>query len=237
MSNKNVIYFGVLAYGNTSEKYKSSNIGDYVQSLAALNVYRKFINKNEGIDMGMEDFLHFVIHNSFRDYKFVFLNRDIMSSTPPLSEVTLSKEVLGSEKVITIMNGWFLHPCTDEGDTYDWPPKNDFIDPIFTSFHISKPEVICSEAGLDYLKKHEPIGCRDLDTLNLLQEKGVSCYFSACLTMTMDFLQHQPAENPFHYIVDIFNFPEDKLKANDVIFHHCDPSYRVNSAAQNLNSF
>ena len=36
--------FGILVYQNeTSPSYSSVNVGDYIQSIAALNIYRKVV--------------------------------------------------------------------------------------------------------------------------------------------------------------------------------------------------
>lgn len=78
-----------------------------------------------------------------------------------------------------IMNGWYMHGSK-------WPPSNN-IQPLFVSFHInSKAEhVLLSQSSIDYLKQHEPIGCRDIRTMNLLKERNVDAYFSGCLTLTL----------------------------------------------------
>ena len=86
------------------------------------------------------------------------------------------------EPVRLIMNGWFMHEPTH------WPPVP-AICPLFVAFHVNSlvKEFMLSSQGVDYLKKHEPIGCRDEDTENLLRSKGVSAYFSACLTLTLGY--------------------------------------------------
>jgi hypothetical protein len=79
------------------------------------------------------------------------------------------------------MNGWFLGKPDD-----NWPPSPD-IEPLFISFHITESAVrkLTSQESINYFKKYEPIGCRDLYTMNLLKNKGVDAYFSGCLTLTL----------------------------------------------------
>ena len=36
-----IINFGILVYQNQYSKYSSMNVGDYIQSLAAINIYKK----------------------------------------------------------------------------------------------------------------------------------------------------------------------------------------------------
>ena len=79
-----------------------------------------------------------------------------------------------------IMNGWFMH------HPENWPPS-ERIKPLFVAFHLNesvKSQMLTKE-GIDYLKKHEPIGCRDQYTASILSEAGVASYFSGCLTLTL----------------------------------------------------
>lgn len=80
-----------------------------------------------------------------------------------------------------IMNGWYMHNPTF------WPPSR-LIDPLFVAFHISRDveNQILSPKGINYLKQHTPIGCRDEDTLQILQSRGIEAYYSSCLTLTLD---------------------------------------------------
>ena len=128
---------GVLTYSNYNNKF---NIGDYLQSLAALQ---------------------------FLDKPVEYLNREMLDE-------------YNGEDVRLIMNGWFLHECKH------WPPSNKIF-PVFISFHLNSVayEILDSKKTIDYFKKHEPIGCRDKKTMNLLRGKGVDSYFSGCLTLTL----------------------------------------------------
>lgn len=123
----------------------------------------------------------------------------------PNVDSLISRERLGSytgEKSKIILNGWFTHrPET-------WIPSKQ-LQPLFISFHINSSAAsrILSPEGIQYLKQHEPIGCRDYYTLQLLQEKGVSCYFSGCLTTTLSSYA-STKKNENIYIVDpLYGFP------------------------------
>ena len=99
----------------------------------------------------------------------VFLERDF------LNRVNFTKNIR------VIMNGWFTH------HPENWPPSPK-IEPLFISFHIA-PHVadkMLSKKTIEYLKKYEPIGCRDEHTKKLLEKIGVNAYFSGCLTLTLD---------------------------------------------------
>ena len=101
-----------------------------------------------------------------------------------------------------IMNGHFMrYPA-------NWPPSRDII-PLFTSFHINirRAEGMLTDKGVAYLKTHEPIGCRDLSTLQLLQDKGIESYFSSCLTLTLgNSFRHQSDEDIF-FVDVLFRYP------------------------------
>jgi hypothetical protein len=85
---------------------------------------------------------------------------------------------LDTRDLAVIMNAWWA-----EGENF---PPQDNIKPLPISMHLwehkpffKKPET------LHWLKKHEPIGCRDLYTEQLLQKHGIKTYFSGCLTLTL----------------------------------------------------
>lgn len=102
------------------------------------------------------------------------------------------------EKTKVIMNGWFTH------NIHNWVP-NDNIDPLFVSFHINNTAApfMLSEKGIAYLKKHEPIGCRDQFSADTLKAKGIDAYFTGCLTLTLDTYKVDDSERGDDiYIVD-----------------------------------
>lgn len=123
--------------------YKTANLGDEIQSLAA----KKFLPRVDA-----------------------FLDRDNLNM------------VKYGEKIKVIMNGWFT---LKNGK---WLPSAD-IKPLFISFHISEQSeglLFSKTQFLEYLKEHQPIGCRDYYTVTLLQKNGVEAYFSGCLTLTLE---------------------------------------------------
>ena len=76
-----------------------------------------------------------------------------------------------------IMNGWW----TGLDGIEELSPQ---INPLFISYHIDSHHLV-SSGQLKYLKKHEPIGCRDLATKEFLEKKGIKAYFSGCLTLSL----------------------------------------------------
>lgn len=103
------------------------------------------------------------------------------------------------EKLKVILNGWFMHYPKR------FPPSEDIV-PLFLSFHI-RPNIakrLLTEKTITYMKRYEPIGCRDMSTVRILEKAGVKAYFSNCLTLTlgMSFHRHPDAEKGPVCIVD-----------------------------------
>lgn len=134
----------------------------------------------------------------------------------PQVDSYVNRERLGQyngEKSKIILNGWFTHhPET-------WIPSSK-LDPLFVSLHInsSAADRMLSESGITYLKKYEPIGCRDHYTVRLLESKGIKAYFTGCLTLTLDsYAKKDTTENDGKiYIVDpLYGFPnKDRIFIN-----------------------
>ena len=197
------INFGILTYKNVYSKFESKNIGDYIQSLAAINIYRKIIEKYNNTkydDFHM--FLNLVLSNNIPNFNFVFINRD---------NININSDYKYNN-IITIFNGWFMHPC-DSNNNFDLNIPSNII-PVFTSVHINKLELL-EPKYLSIFKKFEPIGCRDLFTLDKLQKKNIKCYFSGCLTLTIDFFKWNKI-NDITYIVDVNRIRFNNNKYNKI---------------------
>jgi hypothetical protein len=80
---------------------------------------------------------------------------------------------------ILVMNGWF------KPELEDWPPS-EAIRPIFFGFHVQERAREAMARHVDYLKRHEPIGCRDRGTMKLMKSLGVDAYLSLCATLTFE---------------------------------------------------
>lgn len=114
-----------------------------------------------------------------------------------------------------IMNGWFMH--FDEG----WPPSRK-IHPLFVAFHINSTATswLLSSDSISYLKKYEPIGCRDMQTCALLKEKGIDAYFSGCMTLTLGCKYLSQKKDNLIYIVDpYYKYSKSLFHAILNLFH------------------
>ena len=107
---------------------------------------------------------------------------------------TDSKNNSTNEKMKVIYNGWF------DGHYTKFPPPSN-VHPLFISFHINEADhsgdymydVLKDQkqtlkpiaSNVDYLRKYEPIGCRDFHTLDMLTKRGIKAFFSGCITLTL----------------------------------------------------
>ncbi|WP_183568333.1 polysaccharide pyruvyl transferase family protein [Mucilaginibacter sp. SP1R1] len=118
----------------------------------------------------------------------------------PQVDTLVSREGLQSyngENIKMIMNAWYMANPTH------FPPSPK-IDPLYVSIHINSriKDVMLSPETIAHFKKHEPIGCRDEYTANLLRDKGVEAYFTACMTLTLGKTFKRDKPNDEIYIVD-----------------------------------
>ena len=116
------------------------------------------------------------------------------------------------EMVKMIMNGGYLD-CLKS-----WPPSED-IEPLLISMHFNTTfndtkKVISTTESKDFFSSYGPVGCRDISTLNLLNELDIDAYYSGDLTLT---LNSKNKEKTYKYIVvnshiqrDVINFLKTK---------------------------
>lgn len=161
-SNINNTSIGIL-------RYTTPNLGDWTQTAASLYVWWIHFNKPDTF----KEFLEKCINTSYIcNYPITWIDRD---------NISLIDKPDGIDNVLILCNAWWMHKING---TYNFPPP-DWIKPIFISFHICQ-ESILSHDTIKYLIKHQPIGCRDISTQKLLEDRGIYAYFSGCLTMVLD---------------------------------------------------
>jgi hypothetical protein len=220
--------FAVLDYGHPSATRASANIGDHVQSIAALG--------------------HLVRHDHVRlhgDDRLLGLLERLRERTRPerrRGDVETDLEVItahrdGSiyqaipEDTWTLAFGWYMHPLFNFRHAF---PLHRNLRPIFVSFHCNKRSLLTPEA-VDYLKRYGPVGCRDWTTVYLLHSIGVSAFFSGCLTTTIDAVfpdltDASPNDAPVGYV----DAPDDVVPEGAVTYHHSSEDVRQRSFVDNM---
>lgn len=153
--NKALLIYDFNGKEKKNIKIPTINIGDYTQTIAAIGIVDKKPDYSEYGWINREEFKNGVINKK--------------------KNGVINKKKNKEFKVIS--NGWFMHSTNSFKI-----PKN--IKPLFISVHI-KNESVLSPPIVKEFKKFEPIGCRDLNTVDLFLKYGVKAYFSGCLTMTI----------------------------------------------------
>ena len=182
-----VVTLGIFKYTG------SDNIGDYTQTLAQINVFSTFYTSRW--------------HMPSPEVRSVF---EYFAATKPGSSPTgpgktrarhtdatvhvvwidrdttweMNESSFPSVPVYCIANGGYCHK--PPGSKQYQFPFSDYIHPFFVSFHCAKETLFDQPNVVKYLKKWGPIGCRDMATVLDLRTRDVSCYFSSCLTLTLE---------------------------------------------------
>ena len=105
------------------------------------------------------------------------------------------------------------------------PCPEDII-PLLISSSVMFQEEEMSNELVDYLKRIEPIGCRDEQTRTILRKLGVEAYLMGCFTMCLPQRTHTP-ENGKTFLVDVsknlWEYIPDDLKKGAVSISHAAP--------------
>jgi hypothetical protein len=105
-------------------------------------------------------------------------------------------------------------------------PISHNVRPIFIGFAAEESVIT---PNLDYLRQHQPIGCRDLATRAILQAHNVAAYVSGCLTMTLPTRTRTPEKTKLFVIYGSFagelpaqvlkNIPPEIMDTAEFVFH------------------
>ncbi|HEX5781362.1 MAG TPA: hypothetical protein VFX80_05555, partial [Solirubrobacteraceae bacterium] len=219
--------FAVMDYGHPSARKASANIGDHIQTIAALG--------------------HLVRHQNVRLHgreDLVDLLRQLQGRTRPelqRTDVDADLEVRTVHRDASMYEaipegtwvlcfGWFMHALFKMRHGF---PLHENLRPIFVSFHCNKRELLTPDA-VEYLKRYGPVGCRDWTTVYLLLSLGVPAFFSGCLTTTINTvfpdLADQPGSDaPVAYVDALGAVPADA-----VTYRHSDGEVRRRSFVANI---
>jgi hypothetical protein len=220
--------FAVMDYGHPSATKASANIGDHVQTIAALG----HLVRHQGVRLhGRED--------------LVDLLEQLRSRTRPERQrtgVDTDLEVITAHRDASIYEpipedtwilcfGWFMHSLFRMRHGF---PLHGNLRPVFVSFHCNKRELLTPDA-IEYLRRYGPVGCRDWTTVDLLLSIGVPAFFSGCLTTTIDTvfpdLTAPPGPDAPVAYVDV---PADDVPPGAPTFRHSSDAVRRRSFVANV---
>lgn len=207
------VQLGVINYRQPDRSWSSRNIGDWIQTVAALgHVVRHQDLRFAGDDPELVQVVQELAVRVRPELQLTGIEADV-----DLHEV--QRDASGyqefPEGTWLLAFGWFMHPEFNVEEFFGLPFHN-ALRPIFVSFHCNKRAMLTPEV-LDYLRVHGPIGCRDWTTVDLLLSLDVPAFFSGCLTTTVntvfpDLPTPRPAENTAY--VDVARRPVPAGRTN-----------------------
>lgn len=120
-----------------------------------------------------------------------------------------------SEDTIVPMSGFF-----SSGLKYKVIPATNSIHPLFIGFHSHDESIL---DNIDYLKKYQPIGCRDEYTKDMLCERGIEAYISGCASIMLPTREKQPEKNKTFFVdipIQLEEYIPSELKKNCEYISH-----------------
>ena len=190
------VAFGVMGYDQPDLRSTSTNIGDYVQTIASL----AHLARQTGVRFGDDELGRFAARLQQR------VSRALRVEGPE-REVALFQVDRDASHWSAVPDGtwllafgWYAHRIG--GVRHDFP-FTDRVRPIFVSFHVNRRTML-DETSIEYLRKHAPIGCRDWTTVDILLGLGIPAFFSGCLTTTVRYVKPDDAPRPAPDAPDLY---------------------------------
>jgi hypothetical protein len=175
----------VLDYRHPWRERGSINVGDWVQSIAFLG------NVVGHPDLAIEttDDLSGLVGEIRARVRVETAERPRgRIALAPVQRDASSLDVL-RDPTWMIAYGWYQWPLS--GHRLDFPFRRE-LRPVFLSFHLNDDRLL-DAAGIEYLRAHAPIGCRDVATTRQLRALGIPAFFSGCVTTTLGGIFPPPA--------------------------------------------
>ena len=183
-SSSSTINLGLLSYQTPLDTPLNSNIGDYINPnigdyIQTLSVMRHIARFYDADMFSCPDSLHGIFDFLSNSWE---ANQRFYTSSP-VNILTIDRDCARTSSDVWLpFFGWFGKEPDSIPMTFPMPSN---IRPIFFSFHLNNISLL-TPALRDYLKRYEPIGCRDRNTYNLLAQAGVKAFFSGCVSVTLD---------------------------------------------------
>ena len=188
------VTLALLDYGWPAERPAVRNLGDYVQTLAVMRHLARFHAPGTvACDAGL-DRVFAELARSWRPEERIRPGR-------PFDVAVVDRDCprWAGEAWLPFF-GWFgARPTTRAPMAFPLPAG---LRPIFFSLHLHEIGLL-TPALCDYLKRYQPIGCRDRTTRDRLASAGVQAFFSGCISTTLALPGDDgPAECGPHYQID-----------------------------------
>lgn len=144
-----------------------------------------------------------------------------------INQIELHKK---QDKTIILFINWFF--CFFDNNFKSNFPFNKNIHPIFSNFHLEvdywKKESVTKKfftnENKKYLKKYEPIWCRDADSADIFNENWVNAINNDCMTLLLDKRSKEDERNAKKIIlVDVDEYtpiPKEYRKNYEYVSHN-----------------
>jgi hypothetical protein len=200
--------FAIVDYGHPGANRASANIGDHIQTIAALGHLVRHQNVRLHGPEELTNLLDDLKQRTRPELRRTNIDADVEVMTVH-RDASMYEEI--PERTWVLCFGWYMHALFKMRHGF---PLHRNLRPIFISFHCNKRELLTPEA-IEYLKRYAPVGCRDWTTVYLLKSIGVPAFFSGCVTTTIntvfpDLEAKPPADAPIGY-VDAKDAPADAI--------------------------
>ena len=190
------INLALMDYKSVDYNRTSTNIGDYIQTVAVMRHIARHLpddalisgdaNSNWQIDSkALKSSLAYLRESwSENERRHITSSGKIVVADRDATWNLTAPQKNNAENNAPIwypVFGWFAHKPFDIVPVIPLPSQ--YL-PIFFSFHLNRVNDL-NEPYIAYLKRFAPIGCRDIATRDLLMNQGIDAFFSGCVTTTL----------------------------------------------------
>jgi hypothetical protein len=219
----------IMDYGHPGVNRASANIGDHIQSIAALG----HLVRHRGVRLhgqpGLVELLGALGERTRPE-----LRRDDVDAD--LDVITVHRDASMYQPIPqdtwVLCFGWYMHAIFEMRHGF---PLHRNLRPIFVSFHCNKRGLLTPDA-IEYLRRYGPVGCRDWTTVYLLLSCGVPAFFSGCVTTTIATVFPDAPPPPAGARVAYVDMPAEEAPAGAETYAHSDPAVRRRSFVTNVRN-
>ncbi|WP_331527645.1 glycosyltransferase [Nocardioides sp.] len=183
------VVIAVMGYGRPDLRSSSSDLDDYIQTLAALS---HVLRRSDARLVGDASLVETATELRARIRSDLMIHGD--DTSVGLVEFSRDDSHLDDIPPGTWALAFGRHLDVDALGRPGLPYHPNLL-PIFVSFHCERRDLL-SEEAIHYLRRYAPIGCRDWYTVDLLTYLDVPAFFSGCVTSTLDaYFEGSPPNN------------------------------------------
>ena len=186
------INLALMDYKSVDYNRTSTNIGDYIQTVAVMRHIARHLPDNALIDGDANSNWQIdskALRASFTALRESWSENERRNITSSGKIVVADRDATWNLTAPQKNNAPIWYPVFGSSGYKPFgiipviPLPSQYL-PIFFSFHLQDPEDL-TESYIAYLKRFAPIGCFDITTRDLLMNQGIDAFFSGCVTTTL----------------------------------------------------